>query len=259
MMKLGRCPVAPERLAGAPQLVNHMHAAAPVPPVYDTTKLPLRPGLYGNDQHSNCTAVGLANAARAAAARNGFQIAIGLPDVMAFYSASTGYVPTDPSTDQGGVELDVLGYQLRNGFRRAGADELVGAFATFDPSDRRTFAQAMVTCSSCYIGIDLAAADLTDTADDPSVVWDTVTPGDQTPDPDNGHCVMTFGYTGLGGTDLVRIGTWGIWKLATWQWVLSRTVESHVVIWRQLMPASGHTSDNLDYAGMHAANMAWNG
>jgi hypothetical protein len=172
--------------------------------------------------------------------------------VVALYSASTGYVPGDPSTDQGGVELDVLGYQASHGFDTGDQAPLVGAFATFDPRDRATFASTMALLGPVYLGVNLASADL-----DTSVVWDTATPGDQTPGSWGGHCLLAWDYTGLGDTDTVRLATWGTLQPCTWRWLADRCEEAHVLIWRQLMKANALNFAGLDYDGLRATNLAW--
>jgi hypothetical protein len=186
------------------------------------------------------------------AALNGFGIDIPTERVVAFYSASTGYDPADPSTDLGGVELDVLAYQLQHGFDHGGQTKLVGTFATFDPADRAMMANAMAKVGPVYLGVNLAEADM-----DMGGAWDTTTPGNQEPGSWGGHCLISWDYTGLGDDDVVRLGTWGMWVPATWRWIRDRTEEAHVILWRQLMKASGQNFAGLDYDRLRADNMAW--
>jgi hypothetical protein len=226
--------------------------AAPPPPVLDRSNIVFTPWLDRNDQIGDCTAVGIANAARAMATLDGFGVSIPTDRVVAFYSASTGYDPANPATDQGGVELDVLGYQLTNGFDTGDQAPLVGAFATFDPRDRVTFANVMAKFGTAYLGVNLASADL-----DTSAVWDTATPGDQTPGSWGGHCLLAWDYTGLGDTDTVRLATWGTLQPCTWRWLAARCEEAHVLIWRQLMKANALNFAGLDYDGLRATNLAW--
>src|SRR6185437_5713074 len=169
-MKLGRLPHDPAALACAPQLVGVMRAAPP-PPVLNRSHIPFVPGLDRNDELGDCTAVGIANCARGMALLNGFGIDIPTERVVSFYSASAGYDPARPATDRGAVELDVLGYQFAHGFDPTSQRRLVGNFATFDPSDRATFATALARLGPVYLGVNLAAADI-----DISRIWDTSTP-----------------------------------------------------------------------------------
>lgn len=250
-MKLGRLPADQAALARAPQLAGHMRAMPP-PPTLNRSSIPFAPQMDGNGEIGDCTAVGIANAARGMAALNGFGVDIPTDRVVGFYSASTGYDPADPSTDQGGVELDVLGHQLAHGFDTGGQAPLVADFATFDPGDRATFASALARIGPVYLGVNLALADL-----DTSVTWDTGTLGDQTAGTWGGHCLIAWDYTGLGDGDTVRLATWGTLQPCTWRWLTSRCEEAHVLIWRQLMKASRLNFAGVDYEGLRATNMAW--
>jgi len=257
MRQLGRRPHDPAAIARAPSLYGHRMASLPPPPKLIRDHVAYQPEMDDNSILGDCTAAGLANAARAAAALNGFGVAIPTDKVVSFYSESCGYVPGDPSTDQGGVELDVLGYQLQHGFDASGQTELVGDFATFDPQDRALFANAMVRCGTVYLGVDLSIADQT------TNTWDTNYPasaGDPTPGGWGGHCLLAWAYTGLSDDDLVTLVTWGsLMYRATWRWLMDqrRCQEAHVVIWRQLMRADGVNHAGLDYDRLRADNMAW--
>lgn len=257
MRKLGRLPCDPAKIARAPSLYGHRMASLPPPPRLIRDHIAYQPQMFANNTLGDCTCAGLANAALAAATLDGFGLSIPDDKVVALYSAACGYNPADPSTDQGGVELDVLGYQLTNGFDIGGQTPLVGDFATFDPQDRALFANAMVRCGTVYLGLNLSIADQT------TNTWDTnysASAGDSTPGGWGGHCGLAWSYTGLADDDLVTLVTWGslTWK-ATWRWLADRQrcQEAHVVIWRQLMKANGLNQTGLDYDQLRADNMAW--
>ena len=238
---LGRKPADPAALARAPQLGNHMLASMPAPPVLDRSKIAFTPDMDGNDTVGDCTAVALANCARAAACLAGFQIVIPKPKVIAFYSQSTGYNPKVPSTDQGGVEVDVLANQARHGFDIGEQTPLVGAWGTFDPGNQGLMRSCIANVGTCYIGVALSISDQN------MKVWDTDAPasaGDPTPGSWGDHAPFIWDYEGTSDTDLVRIGTWGYWQKATWRWVRRRTQEAHGIAWRQMNKAG---TDGLDY------------
>lgn len=244
-MMLGRLPADPAALAQAPQLAHHMRADAPPPPKLVRSHLAFTPSLDANDVLPNCTAVGLANCARAFAVLNGFAIGIPTDKVVSFFGEAGG-------TADGAVELDILGYQRQHGFGTGDQTRLVGDFATFTPADRGLFANAMAKCGALYLGVDLALAD-----QDMTRTWDTSTPGDQDAGSWGGHCLVAWDYTGLGDKDTVRLGTWGAWMDATWAWLEARCAEAHVLIWHQLISASGKNLGGVDYAGLRATNATW--
>lgn len=230
MRELGCLPHDPEAISRAPQLGLAM-ASRPAPPRLDRSGVEFVPHLDRNDTIGCCTAVAVANCARAAAAMRGFGIAISTTDVLGFYSQSTGWDGT-PATDHGGVIAKVLLNQAQHGFKTAaGQTDLVAAWGTWDPEDLNLMRVAMAEGGAVDLGVALSVSDQI------TGIWDTNTPssaGDPHPGSWGLHSLMGFDYTGTADTDLVRLGTWGMWQWATWRWVRQRTREAHLLAWRQL-------------------------
>ena len=242
-MRLGRLPHDPARIAALPQFGRHALAAELAPPKLDRSGITWFPGLDGNDQIGDCTAVGIANAARAMAAIGGFVLPIPPTAAPSFYSASTGYDPARPETDQGGIEADVLAYQAMHGFPADMQDPLVALYATSDPGDLNALRTVAWQCGSAYLGVDLALADQS------AGVWDTSTPadaGDAMPGSWGGHCLLAWDWTGIEDTDTVRLVTWGALQPATWRWVRSRLTEVHALMWRQFGEIPGIDYERLE-------------
>ena len=166
--------------------------------------------------------------------------------VVDFYAQSTGYNPLDPATDKGGVMAVVLASQQRSGFYIEDRDiPLEGAWGTFDPQNRDLLRVAIDVIGPVNLGVSLALSDQS------MDIWDTDAPaeaGDPTPGSWGGHALMIWDYTGTADTDLVRLGTWGEWKQATWRWVASRAVEAHGIAWQRFGPAER----GLDYEALLA-------
>lgn len=249
-MKLGRMPHDPAQIARMPQLDRHPILNATAVPTYpvalDRSRFAaFRPALDGNDRIGDCTAVGYANGARAAAALGGFGIDIQQAQTVGLYIRSCGYdpyaVPVDGEnpTDRGGVLADVLAYQAQHGFD-ATNQMLVGDFATVDPANLSAVRATCARVGMLYCGVELAAADQNPEGD----IWDTAgEAGDPTPGSWGGHCLGIWDWSGCGDTDLVRLVTWGMFQRATWRWVKSRLVECHALMWRDVGPAIG----GIDY------------
>ncbi|MBX0346576.1 hypothetical protein K2X14_17300, partial [Acetobacter sp. TBRC 12305] len=91
-----------------PRLGGLNMMARQAPARLDRSHIDPGPLMFGNDTLGDCTAAGLLNHARAVAALGGYQIEADTGDAIRFYAESTGYVPGQPRTDQGGVEVDVL-------------------------------------------------------------------------------------------------------------------------------------------------------
>jgi len=241
----GRLAHDPAMLARAAQLADHPVAQMVELAQLDRSNIEFTPCLDDNDIRSNCTAVDLANCLRAAAVLAGYQIVIPTPKVVAFYSQSTGYDGT-PATDVGGVEALVLASQARAGFDTGGQTEMVGAWGTQDPADHGLIRRCITHIGTATLGVALSIADKT------MDVWDTETPasaGDPTPGSWGRHELFGWDFTGTEPTDLVRLGTWGGWKYATWRWARKAVEEAHAISWRQIGAPVG-----IDYDKMLADN-----
>ncbi|GBQ13026.1 hypothetical protein AA16663_1350 [Komagataeibacter rhaeticus DSM 16663] len=218
------------------------------------------PRMLGNDMAGDCTAAGIGNHIRATAALGGYQIAVTATDALGFYARSTGYVPGNPATDHGGIEVDILTTALRSGY--ALADQtLFPLWGSAEADDLNGIRNITAGLSAAYLGVRLATADMwTDTANALAPVWDTHTPawrGDPTPGSAGGHCLLLWDYTGTDDTDLVTLLTWGTRQKATWRWLRSRLMEAHGLAWRQLLPPGALTPAGQDWEALTAANTAY--
>lgn len=200
------------------------------------------PQMYRNDVLPDCTAAGLANAARGIAALNGFGLVVDPGLVAPFYASCVGCPDNDADMEatDGVVLLDVLARQAAHGFD-IGPQVLVGQSGTVSTS-RTALALSMARLGVGYWGVTLHDRDMQTVGSK----WDVVSGRDDGPIV-GGHCVIAFDYTGLGDADTVRIGTWGAWQAATWAWVEARLDEAHGLVWRQLARADGSF-----YAGVTA-------
>jgi hypothetical protein len=208
-------------------------AFAPLaPPSLDRSAVLFTPQMYENDTLPDCTAVAYANAARAVAALNHYNLAVDPPTVPAFYGAVLGHPPDLAATD-GAAMLDVLDYQDAHGMD-IGPQRLSAHFGAVDAKNRHALAASLDRFGPGYWGVVLRERDL-----------DTAGLGQWTISRDDGeivdrHAVMAWDYTGLGNADTVRLGTWGGWIPASWGWVLLRIEEAYSLFWRQLATASGY-------------------
>ena len=100
-------------------------------------------------------------------ANTGSEITIPDDTIQGYYQQWDGYVPGDPNTDNGGVELDVLNAWKKQGF--AGRNLL--AFADAKASNLTEIRQSIAMFGGVYIGLALP---LTAQTQD---VWDVVAPG----------------------------------------------------------------------------------
>jgi hypothetical protein len=236
---------------GQPRLAGLRMMARQAPACLARAGIDPAPLMLGNDVLGDCTSAGIGNHLRATAALAGFQVAVGVAEAEAFYARSTGYVPGDPATDQGGVEVDVLTCAARDGYALAGST-FYPLWGSADPGDLNGLRLIMAGLGAAYLGVQLARSDQTEGG-----VWDTTTPGDQTPGSWGGHCLLAWAYDGVEDGDLVTLLTWGGTQRCTWRWLRSRLMEVHGLAWRQLMPAGGLAPDGQDWDALVAANAAY--
>ena len=76
-------------------------------------------GMLGNDNVGDCTLAGAAHAVMLWNAAVGLQVKFAERDVLADYSAVSGYTPTDPATDTGADMLEVATFWKNVGVRDA--------------------------------------------------------------------------------------------------------------------------------------------
>ena len=202
-----------------------------VPPKsWKRTGIPTNAQMFGNDTLGDCTSAGIANAARAMASIYGYNVQITDEDVISFYSASTGYSPSVPGSDQGGIEVDVLNYAAKNGYK-AGFQTLYPMWGNVNHKSRSEMAICVAKVGPVYLGVQLAEADQN------QKLWSTHNEGNNTPGSWGGHCCLLWDYDGLGDDDEISIITWGGIQKATWAWLDSRIDEAHGIVFRQLIPA----------------------
>ncbi|WP_182357075.1 hypothetical protein [Komagataeibacter europaeus] len=258
--KLGCSPA--EHRPGQPHLsVMRGFCARQAPPRLIRDRIDPRPAMLGNDALGDCTSAGIGNHLHATGALAGFDVdGVTTDAAVRFYSLSTGYVPGNPNTDNGGTEVDVLTTAARDGY--ALTDQtLFPIWGSADPGDLNGIRNITAGLSAAYLGVQLATADMWEDQDgNLPPVWDTDSPadhGDQTPGSAGGHCLLLWDYAGTADTDLVTLLTWGGKQKATWRWVRSRIMEAHGLAWGQLHAPGGLYPAGDDWAALVAANEAY--
>ena len=184
-------------------------------------------GMMLNDQLGDCTIAGCGHAVQGWSAANAHELT--LPDwvILDYYEVWNGYVPGNPSTDQGGVEIDVLNYWRKYGFgyrkNHKGANGLY-AYADPNPRDVTHVKQAISLFGGVYIGLALPLTAQSQT------IWSVV--GNPDSDPDSvpgswgGHAVWVCKYD----TDYLTCITWGGLMKMTWKFWKAYCDESHALL-----------------------------
>jgi hypothetical protein len=174
--------------------------------------------VYDNDQLGDCVIAGGYHTlgVETGNASAGSPFIATEKQILSDYSAIGGYVPGDPSTDNG-CEIPVaLDYWQKTGF--ADGSKLLGSIG-IDATDPNETRLAMWLFENLVFGIALPDEWIDPFPSSPGFVWDVA--GD--PDPENGHCVVGVGYN----ADGVTIATWGMLGVMTWAAVAKYAVPAN--------------------------------
>lgn len=124
--------------------------------------------------------------------------------VLKAYEIIDGYVPGDPSTDQGGIMQHVMRYWVKKGVPMTNGVNKALAVVEIDPQVDIDIANAIADCAGVNLGFNVPAYLMPDNGDPPPQLWD-INPG-----ADNtiigGHDVIA---TGFNGSMTLNVISWG--------------------------------------------------
>ena len=156
------------------------------------------------------------------------------------YSETCGYVPGDPSTDQGGDLLTVLKAWMTTGLPNSsgGRDTILGFFGV-DPTSPEDVRRVIAECGGLYTAADIPAS------------WAEINPGDsfRMDGPGTeGHCMNGFGYQ----PGLIDADTWGF-AVPTPDDVFARYFDQvFAVVSMQWIEKTGKTPYGMTVADLNA-------
>lgn len=171
-----------------------------VPPVVDWLSLVQDWPMYGNDQYGDCVWAMIGHSIEAATCYGqGSTVQITEADVLAAYSAVTGFDPKDPSTDNGTVIQDALDYWRKTGIE----GHKILAFAQVDHENLNEVMSAVHLFGHVQLGINFpkSAMEQFNTGQP----WDTTT----TKSPIEGGHAVDLGYVRNSQGNLE-------WELVSW-------------------------------------------
>lgn len=160
--------------------------------------------MWCNDKVGCCTQVSVASAIRVWTVNTNKTIILSDEDVIKNYSFESGYNPNDPSTDCGGVELDVLTKWVQDGYSWAAGTNKLYAFGSINFENIDTVKRSIYALGGCYIGLNIPNYAMNY---DGLNTWrlensDTEIAG--------GHAVFLHGYD----SEFLYLNTWGqSWKM----------------------------------------------
>lgn len=201
-MKLGRKAIVSD--TRTLRLAVYLTGALPEPPAAkDWTRGVTEWGMMCNDRLGCCTISGVGHAIQVWTANTGTMETVSDEAIEAYYSKWDGYVAGDETTDNGGIEIDVLKKWRKQSF----ANNRLLAFADPCSMNVQEIRQAITLFGGVYIGLDLPlSAQKQD-------VWDVLPGGGSNAAKGSwgGHCVFVPKYDANTFTCI----TWGQLKTMT--------------------------------------------
>lgn len=245
-VKMGRRrPAAPPRL----HLHNYLLRPALAPPPATEDWSPAATAslsdIYENDQLGDCVIAGGWHILGVWTGNAGHIVVGSNAQITSDYSSIGGYVPGDPSTDQGCDEQTALNWWTQHGYKGVANSELSG-WVGVDATKKELLQQALYLFENVLFGIELPDAYINPFPSAPGFVWDVA----GAPDPQNGHCIVGVGYNAQG----VIIDTWGMLGVLTWAAAAKYMVtaaggEAYTLVSQeQLVQAQSKAPNGLDWA-----------
>ena len=194
------------------------------PPNFDLTTKVKAWGMMDNDQIGDCTCAAAGHLIMEWTANASKKMVTPTDDqIVAAYSAITGYNPQTGANDNGAVEIDVLNYWRQSGI----AGDKIGAYIALEPSNHTHVMDAVYIFGGCYIGLQLPVTAQAQTQNhQPWSVPPGGATGDGKPGSWGGHAVPVMAYDAHGLT----VVTWGALQMMTWSFWETYCEEAYAIL-----------------------------
>jgi hypothetical protein len=211
--------------------------------------------MHLNDQLGDCTCAADANVVQQQTFYGqGTEVIVPDSATLLSYEKVGGYVPGDPSTDQGALIPDALAYLKATGM----VGHTIANYGSIDASQVAKIKTAIAEFGAVDFGVNLpnsAQAQFQAGLDAGTMpVWDYDPSADNTIE--GGHCILGVGYTAAG----FLIFTWSAVVLVTWAWWSRYGSEAWAVVSHDWVnAATGKDPEGVDLAvlGQEFAANGW--
>jgi hypothetical protein len=218
----------------------------PPPPSADLTTKVSAWGMMENDQIGDCTCAAAGHLLMEWTANAGKKMVTPSDkQIVAAYSAITGYNPTTGANDNGAVEVDVLNYWRQTGI----AGHKIGAFVSLEPSNHNHIMDAVYIFQGCYIGMQLPVSAQAQVQNhQPWSVPPGGPTGDGKPGSWGGHAVPAVAYDARG----VTVVTWGALQMMTWSFWEAYCDEAYAILSKDYLTGKKTTPQGFSVAQLNA-------
>jgi hypothetical protein len=198
--------------------------------------------MFGNDKVGDCTCADVGHVTLYWNKEAGKGLAISTKNVLALYSAVSGYNPKDPSTDQGANMADVAQYHLTTGLEdEDGAFHKCAAYMGVTKGNIEEIKQSIYLFGACSIGWALPMS--AQQQFQAGVPWSVV---NRSPI-EGGHDTLAIGYD----PDYLYIITWGALQKVEWAFV-SKYMDEGIVKLSDEMLKNGKSLEGFNVTQLQA-------
>lgn len=244
-VKLGK--LAPRHDDRTLKLHNYIDLAALPPAPTSTNRVQpfaARFPMFMNDTLGDCTCAAVGHMQQFWGDLSGAKEQFTDTDIELLYEKVGGYVPGNPSTDNGADELTVLNYWRKFGIKSGTGQKKIFGYASVNPSHVEMVKVGSWLFEGLYIGVALPVTAQT------QPVWDVVPNGGADAEPGSwgGHAVPVVDYN----ASTLTIVTWGALKEMTWAFWNKYIDEAYAVLSTDAVKASGVTAEGFKLAQLTA-------
>ena len=231
---------------------DYLKAALPTPPAsvdYTSKATAALASIYLNDSLGDCVIAGGYHylGGITGNADGGQPFVATNAQITSDYTAIGGYVPGNPSTDQGCDEQTALNYWQSNGFANG---VKLNCWMAVDATNQVEVQQALYLFENLFFGVDLPDAWISPFPSSSGFTWGVAGAADQ----NNGHCFVGLGYDATG----IKIDSWGLLGTVTYQAVAQYAASANggelyvLVSDAMLIKATAKAPNGLDWPTLAA-------
>ena len=194
-----------------------------------------------NDNLGDCVEAAKGHAEQVWGLCNGRMVTVPDSTILANYEAIGGYVPGDPSTDNGEDELGSLTAWRKS----AGGLTSISAFAAIDPQTQAHVQSGIYLFGLAYIGFNVPQSAMDQNA--AGQTWDTVSNDGGIV---GGHAVVVPMYDAA--ANLLTCITWGMRQKMTWRFWTTYVDEAYVLLSPSWLGTRGVDPSGFNMAALQA-------
>jgi hypothetical protein len=235
-VRLGKRPAQPAR----PHLkLTAAHLAAlPDPPAEVDHGADGSYPLYGNDRYGDCVEAGIGHqVGQYTLVSSGLEVTFSDQQILAAYSAITGFSQDNPETDQGTYTQDAMTWWRKTGLE----GHAIVLFAALDLANVKALKQAINAFGGMGIGFNFPAYAMDQFNAGKS--WDVQKKNGQI---EGGHYVLATGYD----DQYLRVKTWGAEQEMSWAFLAKYADEAWVVLDDEMVGQAGTFLPGVDLYGL---------